>query len=189
MKVAYILNTPNAANYKVGTMILPQLEADSHGVDVLGIFFFDDNAFMLRKGDPKGDPEGFANRILDTLTTRFEGFDFKGVEQKIIEVGRAAQEIEDEALQRKREEMEKQKELEDVKEDPVPEQDSKPVEDSEPVEDSKPVEDADKESVPNPEETPEVIKESVGEKVDTDLKNSLESVAPRMANKLKESSQ
>ena len=55
MKVAYILNTPNAANYKVGTMILPQLEEDIHGVDVLGIFFFDDNAFMLRKGDPKGE--------------------------------------------------------------------------------------------------------------------------------------
>ena len=55
MKVAYILNTPNAANYKVGTMILPQLEEDRHGVDVLGIFFFDDNAFMLRKGDPKGE--------------------------------------------------------------------------------------------------------------------------------------
>ena len=55
MKVAYILNTPNAANYKVGDMILPQLESDSHGVDVLGIFFFDDNAFMLRAGDPKGE--------------------------------------------------------------------------------------------------------------------------------------
>ena len=55
MKVAYILNTPNAANYKVGTMILPQLEEERHGVDVLGIFFFDDNAFMLRKGDPKGE--------------------------------------------------------------------------------------------------------------------------------------
>ena len=27
MKVAYILNTPNAANYKVGEMILPQLES------------------------------------------------------------------------------------------------------------------------------------------------------------------
>ena len=40
MKVAYILNTPNAANYKVGTMILPQLEEDRHGVEVLGIFFF-----------------------------------------------------------------------------------------------------------------------------------------------------
>ena len=55
MKVAYILNTPNAANYKVGTMILPQLEEDRHGVDVLGIFFFDDNTYMLRKGDPKGE--------------------------------------------------------------------------------------------------------------------------------------
>jgi sulfur relay (sulfurtransferase) complex TusBCD TusD component (DsrE family) len=55
MKVAYILNTPNAANYKVGDMILPQLEEDRHGVDVLGIFFFDDNCFMLRKGDPKGE--------------------------------------------------------------------------------------------------------------------------------------
>ena len=39
MKVAYVLNSPNAANYKVGEMILPQLEADSHGVDVVGIFF------------------------------------------------------------------------------------------------------------------------------------------------------
>ena len=38
MKVAYILNTPNAANYKVGSMILPQLESGNHGVDVLGIF-------------------------------------------------------------------------------------------------------------------------------------------------------
>ena len=37
MKVAYVLNTPNAANYKVGEMILPQLESDSHGVDVVGI--------------------------------------------------------------------------------------------------------------------------------------------------------
>lgn len=55
LKVAYILNTSNAANYKVGDMILPQLESDSHGVDVLGIFFFDDNAFMLRSGDPKGE--------------------------------------------------------------------------------------------------------------------------------------
>ena len=55
MKVAYILNTPNAANYKVGSMILPQLEAGNHGVDVLGIFFFDDNCFMLREGDPKGE--------------------------------------------------------------------------------------------------------------------------------------
>ncbi len=34
MKVAYILDTPHAANYKAGTMILTQLESDRHGVDV-----------------------------------------------------------------------------------------------------------------------------------------------------------
>ena len=55
MKVAYILNTPRAASYKVQQMILPQLEAGTHGVDVVGIFFFDDNAFALRSGDPIGE--------------------------------------------------------------------------------------------------------------------------------------
>lgn len=55
MKVAYILNAPNAANYKLGTMILPQLERGAHGVQVVGIFFFDDNMYVLRKGDPIGE--------------------------------------------------------------------------------------------------------------------------------------
>ena len=55
MKVAYILNSPNAANYKVGEMILPQLEADRHGVDVVGIFFFDDNTMLLQQGNPTGE--------------------------------------------------------------------------------------------------------------------------------------
>ena len=55
IKVAYVLNTPNAANYKVGEMILPQLESDSHGVEVVGIFFFDDNTMLLQKGNPKGE--------------------------------------------------------------------------------------------------------------------------------------
>ena len=55
MKVAYVLNTPNAANYKVGEMILPQLESGSHGVEVVGIFFFDDNTMLLQKGNPKGE--------------------------------------------------------------------------------------------------------------------------------------
>jgi hypothetical protein len=55
MKVAYVLNTPNAANYKVGEMILPQLESDSHGVEVVGIFFFDDNTMLLQKGNPQGE--------------------------------------------------------------------------------------------------------------------------------------
>lgn len=55
MKVAYILNSPNAAPYKLGTMILPQLEAGDHGARVAGIFFFDDNTFVLRGGDPIGE--------------------------------------------------------------------------------------------------------------------------------------
>ena len=48
MKVAYVLNTPRAASYKVAQMILPQLEAGTHGVEVVGIFFFDDNVGFAR---------------------------------------------------------------------------------------------------------------------------------------------
>ncbi len=55
MKIAYILATPSAAAYKLGQMILPQLEEDVHGADVVGIFFFDDNNWVLRRGDPLGE--------------------------------------------------------------------------------------------------------------------------------------
>lgn len=55
MNVAYILNSPRAASYKLGQMILPQLEANDHGAKVLGIFFFDDNVYALRQGDPIGE--------------------------------------------------------------------------------------------------------------------------------------
>jgi sulfur relay (sulfurtransferase) complex TusBCD TusD component (DsrE family) len=55
VRVAYILNAPNAANYKLGTMILPQLEAGKHGAAVAAIFFFDDNCYVLRRGDPVGE--------------------------------------------------------------------------------------------------------------------------------------
>jgi hypothetical protein len=55
MKVAYVFTSPRAASYKLGRMILPQLEAGTHGVDVVGMFFFDDNTFILRQGDPIGE--------------------------------------------------------------------------------------------------------------------------------------
>ena len=56
MKVAYIFSTSgHTASYKLGQMILPQLEANAHGVDVVGMMFFDDNTFLLRKGDPMGE--------------------------------------------------------------------------------------------------------------------------------------
>lgn len=55
MKVAYILATSLASTTKLATMILPQLEQGTHGADVAGIFFFDDNLFVLRSGDPVGE--------------------------------------------------------------------------------------------------------------------------------------
>jgi sulfur relay (sulfurtransferase) complex TusBCD TusD component (DsrE family) len=33
----------------------PQLEQGSHGVQVVGMFFFDDNTYVLRAGDPLGE--------------------------------------------------------------------------------------------------------------------------------------
>lgn len=55
MNVAYILATSLASTTKLATMILPQLEQGNHGADVAGIFFFDDNLFCLRAGDPIGE--------------------------------------------------------------------------------------------------------------------------------------
>lgn len=55
MKVAYVFSTSgHTASYKLGKMILPQLEEDRHGAEVVGMFFFDDNTFVLRQGDPLG---------------------------------------------------------------------------------------------------------------------------------------
>lgn len=56
MKVAYVFSTSgNTASYKLGQMILPQLEAGHHGVEVVGMMFFDDNTLLLRAGDPMGE--------------------------------------------------------------------------------------------------------------------------------------
>ncbi len=59
MKVAYIFSTSgHTASYKLGKMILPQLEEGRHGAEVVGMMFFDDNTFILRKGDPIGERLG-----------------------------------------------------------------------------------------------------------------------------------
>ena len=55
MKVAYVFATGNATTFKLATMILPQLEAGTHGAQVAGMMFFDDNIFALRKGDEIGE--------------------------------------------------------------------------------------------------------------------------------------
>jgi sulfur relay (sulfurtransferase) complex TusBCD TusD component (DsrE family) len=56
VRVAYVFATSgHTASYKLGKMILPQLEAGNHGADVVGMFFFDDNTYLLRSGDPMGE--------------------------------------------------------------------------------------------------------------------------------------
>lgn len=56
MNVAYIFATSgHTASYKLGKMILPQLEKGTHGATVVGMFFFDDNTYILRSGDPMGE--------------------------------------------------------------------------------------------------------------------------------------
>jgi sulfur relay (sulfurtransferase) complex TusBCD TusD component (DsrE family) len=59
VRVAYVFSTSgHTASYKLGKMILPQLEAGDHGAEVVGMFFFDDNTYALRKGDPMGERLG-----------------------------------------------------------------------------------------------------------------------------------
>ena len=56
MKVAYIFSSQgHTVSYKLGKMILPQLEDDAHGVEVVGMFFFEDNTYVLKEGDPMGE--------------------------------------------------------------------------------------------------------------------------------------
>jgi len=59
MNVAYVFTTAGqTVHYILGGMILPQLEEDRHGATVAGMFFFHDNTFALRKGDPLGERLG-----------------------------------------------------------------------------------------------------------------------------------
>ena len=59
MNVAYVFTTAGQTiHYILGGMILPQLEAGRHGAEVAGMFFFHDNVFVLRWGDPLGERLG-----------------------------------------------------------------------------------------------------------------------------------
>lgn len=51
MKIAYIFSTSNAS-YILENMIIPQLEKGPHGVDVVGMFFFVDNNYLLTADNP-----------------------------------------------------------------------------------------------------------------------------------------
>lgn len=53
MKVAYILSSPNCQKI-LTTMIIPQLQENRHGAEVLGMFFVVDNTFFLMDGTDTG---------------------------------------------------------------------------------------------------------------------------------------
>lgn len=56
MKVAYIFATQrHNISYVLARMILPQLEEKRHGVEVVGMFFFEDNNYVLVEGDVIGE--------------------------------------------------------------------------------------------------------------------------------------
>ena len=55
MKIAYNFRNDMASTFQLSSMILPQLENKSHGVDVVGMMFFDDNLHVLAKGNEFGE--------------------------------------------------------------------------------------------------------------------------------------
>ena len=54
MKVAYIFRNDMSATFQLATMILPQLEQGNHGVEVVGMIFFDDNVYSLSSNNEIG---------------------------------------------------------------------------------------------------------------------------------------
>jgi sulfur relay (sulfurtransferase) complex TusBCD TusD component (DsrE family) len=56
VKVAYIFaSQKHTVSYVLARMILPQLEEERHGAEVVGMFFFEDNNYVLVKGNPIGE--------------------------------------------------------------------------------------------------------------------------------------
>lgn len=56
MKVAYVFATQrHNVSYVLARMILPQLEEGRHGADVVGMFFFEDNNYVLVRDNPIGE--------------------------------------------------------------------------------------------------------------------------------------
>ena len=55
MKIAYVFKTDQSSTFQLNSMILPQLEKGTHMVDVVGMFFFDDNILCLQKENEYGE--------------------------------------------------------------------------------------------------------------------------------------
>ena len=79
MKVSYIFSTNNAHTI-LSNMIVPQLEEERHGVDVVGMFFFFDNTFLLVRGNDIGER---LSKIAKTTGMLLMGCDRCTIERKI----------------------------------------------------------------------------------------------------------
>ena len=55
MKVAYIFRNDMSSTFQLASMILPQLEQGNHGVEVVGMMFFDDNVYSLSSENEIGE--------------------------------------------------------------------------------------------------------------------------------------
>ena len=66
MKIAYVFATNMATTFKLSTMILPQLEQNIHGVEVVGMMFFDDNIFATGRTN-----EGIDNYFYEDISSIF----------------------------------------------------------------------------------------------------------------------
>ncbi len=54
MKVIYLLESSNSSLI-LNNMIIPQLEQETHGADVAGMFFFFDNSYLMVPENPIGE--------------------------------------------------------------------------------------------------------------------------------------
>ncbi len=83
MKVAYIFTSQrHTVSYILGRMILPQLEEGRHGVDVVGMFFFEDNNYVLVRGNPVGER---LKKVADEKGMLLMGCDQCCYEREIVE--------------------------------------------------------------------------------------------------------
>jgi hypothetical protein len=66
MKVTYIFQS-SRASMLLENMIIPQISLEVHGAEVSGMFFFDDNVFLLLPENPIGEK-------LTLLATKYDFF-------------------------------------------------------------------------------------------------------------------
>jgi sulfur relay (sulfurtransferase) complex TusBCD TusD component (DsrE family) len=85
MKVAYIFSTNNS-HFILSNMVVPQLEADKHGFEVAGMFFFVDNTLFLVKGNDIGERlSEIAKRNGMLLMACDKCVDDRGIEDDLVE--------------------------------------------------------------------------------------------------------